>query len=281
MEENLDLFDQATTIMGVLNVTPDSFHDGGRYNKVDLAIERAEEMVKEGADIIDIGGESTSPGSDPVSLEEELNRVIPILKSLNIDVPISIDTYKPKVANKSLKNGASIINDIYGLRYDKRMANVVAEHDCPVIIMHMQEKPETMQKNPTYKDPVKDIKKFFRKRINFAKSKEIDQDKIIIDPGIGFGKTKSDNLEIIRRLNEFKSLDKPILIGISRKSLINDLSKENLSTGNRLIGSISAEVISALKGAQIIRTHDVKETKKALEVVNSILEEESVKYFTA
>jgi len=256
-------------IMGILNVTPDSFSDGGKYYTVENAVKRVHEMVREGADIIDIGGESSRPFSSPVSEEEELGRVIPVLENLDdLKVPISIDTYKPRVAEEALKRGASIVNDIYGLRKEG-MAEVIKDYDSAVVIMHMKGEPKNMQLNPTYEDTVAEIIRFLRNRIEFAISKGIEEDKIIIDPGIGFGKRVKDNLVILKNLNSFKSLGKPILIGTSRKSFIGKIL--NLDVEERLEGTIASNIVAVLKGASIVRVHDVKENIRAIKIAEAIM----------
>ena len=253
--------------MGILNVTPDSFSDGNLFFDAGKAINHAKQMVKEGADIIDIGGESSRPGSEPVSEEEELRRVSPIIKKLKdeINVPISIDTYKPKVAEECIKLGASIINDINGLR-NEEMIKVAAKYKVPVIIMHMKGSPKTMQENPIYKDAVKEIKEFLSQQIKKAKQAGINN--IIIDPGIGFGKKLEHNLQIFKRLGEFKELKCPILIGPSRKSFIENIT--GLPVNERLEGTIATVSISILNGANIVRVHDVKECKRAAMVADAV-----------
>lgn len=258
-------------IMGILNVTPDSFSDSGHYLNIDSAVECGKRMAEEGADIIDIGGESSRPGAEPVPLEAELDRVIPVIKRLSnkICIPISIDTYKAKVAKEALKAGASIINDISGLRFDPLMAKVAAEADCPVIIMHMKGTPRDMQKRPVYKDVVKEIAAFLKERISFAVKNGIKKNKIIIDPGIGFGKTVRHNLEIIKRLKEFRKLDVPILIGPSRKSFIGRIL--NATVDKRLEGTAAAVAISIANGADIVRVHDVKEMADVAKIADAII----------
>jgi len=268
---------EGTLIMGILNVSPDSFYDGGRYDEPEKAVERAKQMVSCGADIIDVGGESTRPGSDPVSLKEELNRTIPVIEAISseIDVPISIDTYKSEVAEKAIQAGASIINDISGLGFDEKMAEVAAEYDVPVVIMHIRGTPGDMQKNPHYDDVISDILAFFRDRIKFAIDSGIDENKIIIDPGIGFGKTVEHNLEIIKKLREFKILGKPILIGTSRKSFIGfTLEQEN--PGDRLEGTLATVAASVMNGADIVRVHDVKECGMAAGMIDAIVNKQQI-----
>lgn len=263
-----------TLIMGILNVSPDSFYDGGKYNELEKAVAGAKEMVKEGADIIDIGGESSRPGSEPVSLEEELSRVIPVIEAVSseIDAPISIDTYKSEVAAKAIRAGASIINDISGLRFDKKIAKVAAKYDVPVIIMHMQGTPRDMQKNPHYNDVTGEIISFFRKQVSVAVDSGIDKNKIIIDPGIGFGKTVEHNLEIIKKLQEFKILGLPVLIGTSRKSFIgHTLNQEDPE--ERLCGTLASVAAGVMNGVDIVRVHDVYECKMAAEMADAIIKQ--------
>jgi len=258
-----------TSIIGVLNVTPDSFSDGGLFSETSKAVEHAKRMISEGADIIDIGGESTKPGSEPVSEEEELRRVQPVIEELikdGISVPISIDTNKPAVAEKCLSIGAKMVNDTTGLR-DKDMARVVAQYGVPVVIMHMKGSTKTMQIDPIYKDVVKEIKDFLRERIEMAKKAGIQE--VIIDPGIGFGKITEHNLQILKRLHEFQELGCPILIGTSRKSFIGNLTG-NLPVTERLEGTIASTAIAIMNGASIVRVHDVKEAKRAIQVVDAI-----------
>jgi len=260
-------------IMGILNVTPDSFSDGGKFLTFRNAVEHGERMAGEGADIIDIGGESTRPYSKPVSAEEEISRVIPVIKKLRkkISVPISIDTYKSKVAEESLKVGANIINDISALRMDSEMGRIAAKYKIPIILMHMKGRPQNMQEKPCYKNLVSEIISFLQHRVESAKKEGIDENKIIVDPGIGFGKTVKHNLEIIRRLNEFKSLGRPLLIGPSRKSFIGKVL--NLDVSQRLEGTAAAVAVCVWNGANIIRVHDVKEMKRVVDVTWEIYSE--------
>ena len=256
-------------IMGVLNVTPDSFSDGGKYVSVEKAVEHAREMIKEGADIIDIGGESSRPFSEPVSEEEEMRRILPVIDELaDLKIPISVDTYKPKVAEEALKRGVSIVNDIFAMRRDG-MAEVIRDYDAAVVIMHMKGEPRNMQLNPYYEDVISEIYGFLKERVEFAKKIGIDEDKIMIDPGIGFGKRVEDNLKIIRNLNVFRSLGYPILIGISRKSFIGKIL--NLDLNDRLEGTIASNIVSVMNGASIIRVHDVKENLRAIKIVSEIM----------
>jgi len=260
-----------THVMGILNVTPDSFYDGKRYNTVKNAVDHALKMVEEGADIIDVGGESTRPGAYPVSEAEELKRIIPLIKILSKQIrkPISIDTYKAKVAEKAIDAGASIINDIGGLLMNKHMAKVAAEAKVPVIIMHKKGKPRTMQKNPIRKNVMSEIMSYLQKSVSRAVNAGIDEDKIILDPGIGFGKTLHQNLKILKRLKEFKSMGFPILIGTSRKQFIGAILK--LSTRERLYGTLATLSIAVMNGAHIVRVHDVREAVQVVRICDAIV----------
>ena len=263
-----------TLIMGILNVTPDSFSDGGLYASVESAVEHAERMVSEGADIIDVGGESTRPGAESVPAEDEIRRILPVIEKLTkiTKIPISIDTYKSSVARRALEAGACIINDISALRGDPDMAYVAAEAGVSVALMHMKGTPKDMQVNPHYDDPINEITSFFRERIQAAVDAGISPDQIIIDPGIGFGKTAEHNLEIIRRLREFKSLGKPILIGTSRKSFIGKVL--DLPVDDRLEGTAATVAVSICNGADIVRVHDVKEMLRVARMTDAIMREE-------
>jgi dihydropteroate synthase len=257
--------------MGILNVTRDSFSDGGLYFDKSSAIKRAVQMVEEGADIIDIGGESTRPGSEPVSIEEELRRTIPVIEALvgEINVPISIDTYKSEVAKRALDAGASMINDISGLRFDPEMSKVVSAYKVPVVIMHIKGTPKDMQQNPVYKALIPEIMDYLICGINLAIESGVSENKIIIDPGIGFGKTFEHNLEIIHNLKNFTLLEKPILIGPSRKAFIGKILGD-VTTEERLEGTAAAVAISIINGANIVRVHDVKEMVKVARVADAI-----------
>ncbi|MCP4130452.1 MAG: dihydropteroate synthase [bacterium] len=252
------------TIMGILNVTPDSFYDGGRYTDTEKAIERAYRMTEEGADIIDIGGESTRPGSESVSENEEIDRVCPVIEAIakDIGVPLSVDTNKSGVAGAALRAGASIVNDISGLSFDTAMAGVVAEYKSGIVLMHIQGRPETMQNNPQYHNILDEIYTFLENAANRAVEHGIDRNKIIIDPGIGFGKTLEDNYKIINNLERFKKMGVPLLIGLSRKSLIGKLYDEEV---DRLPATIALNTVSVIRGADILRVHDVREHRLALD----------------
>ena len=264
-------FSRKTYIMGILNVTPDSFSDKGLYFDKTRAIKRALQMAEEGADIIDIGGESTRPGSEPLAIEEELRRTIPVIEALlkETNIPLSIDTYKSGVAKKALDAGASMVNDISGLRFDPGMAKVVAEYKVPLVVMHMKGTPKDMQTNPVYEALMPEIMDSLRESIRFAIESGVPEDKIIIDPGIGFGKTYEHNLEIINSLQSLSLMEKPILIGLSRKAFIGKVLGD-VPPQERLEGTAAAVSISIMNGANIIRVHDVKEMAKVAKVADAI-----------
>ncbi len=269
-KHNLALSER-THVMGILNVTPDSFSDGGFFFDKEAAIEHALQMQEDGADIIDIGGESTRPGAQKVSAKEEIKRVVPIIKALsgNIKLPISIDTYKSEVAKAAIDAGASIVNDISGLRFDNKMPKLVAKHKIPVIMMHIKGTPKNMQKNPSYKALIPEIIDYLAGSIKIARDAGIADDMMIIDPGIGFGKTFDQNLEIIDRLNEFIGFEKPILIGPSRKAFIGKILGD-LPAGERVEGTASAVAIGISNGANIIRVHDVKEMVRVAKIADAV-----------
>ncbi|OPX20361.1 MAG: dihydropteroate synthase [Desulfobacca sp. 4484_104] len=262
---------QRTLIMGILNITPDSFADGGQFFEPQAAIEHAQAMVAAGADIIDVGGESTRPYATPVPLEEELQRVIPIIATLRAhsDAPISIDTYKAAIARQALSAGANLVNDISAMRFDPDMAALVAEAQVPVILMHMQGTPQNMQVKPQYQNLIGEIKQFFQERLDFALAHGISRHQIILDPGIGFGKTWKHNLEIIQRLDEFQELGCPILLGTSRKAFIGKIL--DLPAAERDIGTLATIAIGVLRGAQLIRTHNVLWGHQVIAMVEAIL----------
>ena len=266
----LEMTFEKPNIMGILNVTPDSFSDGGKYYSEKYALDYALEMVDDGADIIDIGGESTRPGSDSVSLNDELQRTIPVIKQLvklRKDVVISIDTTKGEVARQALDSGASIINDISGLTFDEAILDFVMQYNSGIIIMHIKGNPKTMQNNPNYKDVVKEVYDFLTKQSNKAKKKGID--KIIIDPGIGFGKRVEDNIELIKRLEEIQSIGYPVMVGLSRKSFLGKIL--DLNVAERDVATVIMEVIAVLKSARIIRTHNIKYCTQMVKLVSHIL----------
>jgi len=253
-------------IMGILNITPDSFSDGGQYLDFDQALKRAETMIEEGADIIDIGGESTRPGSDPVSEDEELKRITPIIKALkkNSNILISVDTYKPRVMEQVIDMGVAMINDVFALQQPGAI-NVIKKSNIGICLMHMQGTPKTMQLNPTYQDVVNEVKLFLEGRANSLIAEGIKTERIILDPGFGFGKTFEHNISLLKNLESFQALKLPLLVGLSRKSFIRKILSDEHD--DHLSGSISAAIISILKGARIVRVHDVKETQSAIKIM--------------
>jgi dihydropteroate synthase len=267
-------FGKKTCIMGILNITPDSFSDGGIHFDKTRAVEQAIRMVEDGADIIDIGGESTRPGSDPVSIEEELRRTIPVIEALadKISVPLSIDTSKSKVAARALEAGAAIVNDISSMSFDPEMPELISRFKTPVILMHMKGTPKVMQLNPEYHNLIPQITDFFKERISFAGRSGIAEDRIIIDPGIGFGKTFEHNLEIINNLSHFSKLGRPVLIGPSRKAFLGKILG-GAPPLERLEGTAATVAISIMNGANIVRVHEVKEMARVAKVADAIRNE--------
>ncbi|HHF52230.1 MAG TPA: dihydropteroate synthase [Candidatus Aminicenantes bacterium] len=259
--------------MGILNVTPDSFSDGGIYLDKKSAVQKGLQLIKDGADILDIGGESTRPGSHPVTAEEEKRRILPVISEIRkkTDALISVDTTKSEVLKSALDAGADILNDISAMRFDPKILGLASKQDIPVIIMHMKGTPRNMQESPEYDNVIQEIKTFLKQRITDALTAGIKKNKIIIDPGIGFGKRLKDNLKIISNLSAFSELGFPILIGVSRKSFIGDLL--NLSPEKRIEGTIASSLISILQGAHILRVHDVSSLKKAVIVAEAIMKE--------
>ncbi len=247
-----------TQIMGILNVTPDSFYDGGRYLKVKEAVRRGLKIIEEGADLVDIGGVSTRPGSEPIPVEEELKRVIPVIKELasRTQIPLSIDTYRASVAEKALEAGATIVNDISSLS-DKDMARIVASRKATLVIMHIKGKPHYYPKRPVYRNIMTEVHSFLQRRVEMALEEGVKFSKIIVDPGLGFGKTASQSLELLRRLGELRSLGQPIMVGPSRKSFIGKIV--GAAAEDRLSGTLAILTLAILQGASIIRVHDVKE----------------------
>lgn len=267
-----------TCIMGILNATPDSFSDGGRFNSIDSAVTQGIKLVKDGAHILDIGGESSRPFAEPVSEQEEMDRVIPVIEALTsrIDVPISIDTVKANVAREAVKAGAAIINDISAFEKDPAMADIAAETGVPVILMHMKGTPETMQVNPSYDDLMHEITGYLKKRAAFAMEKGVSKSHIILDPGIGFGKTIEHNLVLINHLKKICELDFPILMGPSRKSFIQTILSRNSSSPigpddiRTEYGTMAAVAASVLNGAHIVRVHDVEKVNSFTRIIDSI-----------
>ena len=267
-----------TCIMGILNVTPDSFSDGGEFFTLDNAVAQGQKLFEDGADILDIGGESTRPFSDAVSAEEEIRRVVPVIENLaaRISIPISIDTTKAGVARRAIEAGASIMNDVSALRLDHGIADVAAEYDVPIILMHMLGTPKTMQVEPVYDDLIKEIKEFLKNAVDYAESRGISKSKIIIDPGIGFGKTVEHNLLLIKHLHEFKTLDVPILIGSSRKAFIRNILKYktvkdiNPDLAEVEIGTQASVAAAVLNGAHMVRVHNVANTRATIKIIDAI-----------
>ena len=260
-----------TLVMGIVNVTPDSFSDGGKYHAPITAIDFAFKLIDDGADIIDIGGESTRPGADKVSCSEELERVIPVIEGIrsnNNKILISIDTTKSMVAKEAVEAGANIINDVSGLSFDNQMPEIIAQLKAPVIIMHMKGNPSNMQENPKYKNLIDEIITYFKRKINIATSSGIDREMIILDPGIGFGKTVEHNFKILADLNRFNNLQLPLLIGPSRKSFIG--STLGLPPEDRLDGTAATVAVGVNNGARIVRVHDVKNMKRVVIIADKI-----------
>lgn len=256
-------------IMGILNATPNSFFEGSRVSSLDVAVERALQMIEDGADILDIGGESTRPGSEPVDVDEEISRVVPLIEGIrkvNKDILISIDTYRSKTAEAAIIAGADIVNDISGLTFDDNMADVVVKYDVPIFIMHIKGTPKNMQVNPQYDNVVGEMCQFFSERIEYALSKGISRDKIMLDPGIGFGKNYQHNIDIIKNLEVFYKFDMPVLLAVSRKTMIGK-ALGDLPTEERLEGTMAITCYAADRGIEMIRVHDVKENYRAARMI--------------
>ena len=264
-----------TRVMGILNVTPDSFSDGGRYLDPDQALRRGIEMVEQGADLLDLGGESTRPGSDPVSAEEEWRRVGPVMRDLaaKVDVPLSVDTMKPEVAEKAIQAGASIVNDVSGLR-EPAMVHVVARSRVGAVVMHMLGNPKTMQNHPEYADVVGEVRSFLTERIRVLEVAGVATDAVAVDPGVGFGKTQEHNLALLQHLDRIVALGHPVVVGVSRKSFIERLGGGE--PGERLPGSIAAATLAVARGAHVVRVHDVRETVRAMRVADAVLRGEKL-----
>jgi dihydropteroate synthase len=256
--------------MGILNVTPDSFSDGGRYLEARKAIARGVELAEQGADIIDIGGESTRPGARPLSAPEEIERVVPVVRELRrvISIPLSIDTVKAEVARAALDAGADVVNDISALRFDPDMISLIVEEKVPVVLMHMQGTPRTMQESPRYQNVLQEVKDFLRSRVAFSVERGVAPGQIVIDPGIGFGKDLEHNLALIRGISTLTSLAQPVLVGPSRKTFIGKIL--NVGPDDRLEGSLAAAVAAILGGANMIRMHDVKEARRAMALADAL-----------
>lgn len=255
-------------IMGVVNVTPDSFSDGGRFFSAAAAVAHARQLIDEGADLLDVGGESTRPGADPVTLDEERRRVLPVLEALaDAGVPLSVDTQKPELMGEAVAAGAAMVNDVNGFQAPGALA-AVAGSACAICIMHKQGNPQTMQQSPQYADVVVDVRDYLSQRIAAAEQAGIARERMVVDPGFGFGKTLEHNLELLRRLDELAALTVPVLAGLSRKSMIGKLTGSD--PGDRLAGSIAAALFAVQRGAAIVRVHDVAATRDALAVWNAV-----------
>ena len=262
---------QETLIMGIVNITPDSFSDGGKYYTLESAYNHSLKLIDDGADIIDVGGESSRPGALPITLKQELDRTIPLITKIHNNFPntiISIDTTKSEVAEEAILSGANIINDISGLTNDNRMVRVVSKYNTPVVIMHMKGNPKNMQNHPVYSDLIGEIKLFFENQIELATKKGIHKDQIILDPGIGFGKSYEHNFQLINQLHKFCKLGFPILIGPSRKSFIGKALNKGID--NRLEGTAAAVTAGIIRGARIVRVHDVKQIKRVVKITDLI-----------
>ena len=255
---------ERTYIMGILNATPDSFSDGGKYNEIDMAVKRVEEMINQGADIIDVGGESTRPGFEVVGVEDEINRVVPVIKAIKekFDIPVSIDTYKAKTAEAAIKAGADIINDIWGFKKDKEMAAVAAKYDVPCILMHNRE-------DKPYQNLMQDVKSDLEESIKIAIDAGVKEENIILDPGIGFAKTYEENLIVMKNLKEIRDMGYPVLLGTSRKSMIGNTL--NLPVDQRIEGTLVTTVMGIMAGCEFIRVHDILENKRACVMTDKIL----------
>lgn len=253
-----------TYIMGILNVTPDSFSDGGKFNQMDAALYHAEEMIRDGADIVDVGGESTRPGHTVISDDEEISRVVPVIEAIKsrFDIPVSIDTYKGKVTEAALKAGADLVNDIWGFKFDHKVAELTAQYGAACCLMHNRSE-------PTYQDYLNDVVADLKECVRIAKDVGISDDKIILDPGVGFGKTYQMNLEIINHVDMLHSLGFPILLGTSRKSVIGQTL--NLPTDQRVEGTLATTVVGVLKGCAFVRVHDIKENKRVIQMTEAIM----------
>jgi dihydropteroate synthase len=258
------------SVMGIVNVTPDSFSDGGRNFRAEDAVASARRMRDEGAAIVDIGGESTRPGAEPVSVDEELRRVVPVLEVLQGDVPVSIDTAKAEVARRALELGAVMVNDVTALRGDPELAAVLEGSDAHVCLMHMLGEPRTMQHDPRYDDVVADVKGFLEERLAFAVEAGIAEERILLDPGFGFGKTVEHNFELLRRLDEIAAIGRPVVVGISRKRSLGRILGDPQATQGPLSASLAAAVIAYERGATVLRVHDVRETVEALTIAEAV-----------
>ncbi len=266
---NLD-FKKTPNIMGVLNLTPDSFSDGGKFNKKNIGLKHGIDLFKFGADIVDVGGESTRPGSKPISEKKEWNRIEKIIKKIGKKIPLSLDTRKADLMNKGIKLGIKLINDVSGLSYDTKTIEVLKKSKSPFVIQHSQGTPEKMQNNPRYENELLDIYDFFERKIKFLRSKGIKHNNIMVDPGIGFGKNLKHNMNLIRGISIFHTLGFPILLGLSRKKFIKELSGKN-DTKERLGGTVSSSLYSVMQGVQVLRVHDVNEITQSIKVFKELI----------
>ena len=263
-------FKKIPNIMGILNLTPDSFSDGGKFNKKNKGLIHAKNLFKFGADIVDVGGESTRPGSRTISEKKEWSRIEKIIREISKKIPLSLDTRKSEIMNKGIEAGIKLINDVSGLSYDNKTIDLLKRNKTPFVIHHSQGTPENMQNNPKYKNELLDIYDFFEEKIKFLRSKGIKHNNIIIDPGIGFGKNLKHNMSLIRSVSIFHTLGFPILLGLSRKKFIKDLSGKN-DTKERLGGTIASSLYSMMQGVQILRIHDINELKQSIKVFNQLI----------
>jgi dihydropteroate synthase len=269
LKDNTKYYFDNTKIMGIINATPDSFFSGSRNENSDNAVKKALKMIEDGADILDIGGESTRPGSDPVTLEEEINRVVPVIEKIrrvNSEVLISVDTYRAKTAKAAINAGADIINDISAMMFDDDMHKVIRKHNVPIILMHTKGTPKNMQINPHYDDVVGELINYFKERIEYCKKMGISLDKLIIDPGIGFAKSYEHNIELIKKIGVFHELDLPVLLAVSRKTSIG-IAIGSLPPEERLEGTIAVSCYAALQNIEMVRVHDVLENKRAITMI--------------
>lgn len=272
LKDNSKYYFDKTKIMGIINATPDSFFSGSRNENTDNAVNKALRMIQDGADILDIGGESTRPGSDPVTTEEEINRVVPVIEGIrriNKDILISVDTYRAKTAAASINAGADIINDISAMMFDDNMAEVIKEYNVPIILMHTKGTPKNMQVNPHYDNVVLELMSYFKERIDYCKKIGISMDKLIIDPGVGFAKSYEHNMELIKKIGVFHEINLPILLAVSRKTSLG-IALGNLPPEERLEGTIAVSCYAAMQNIEMVRVHDVLENKRAVRMIEEI-----------
>lgn len=272
LKEGTKYYFDKTKVMGIINATPDSFFSGSRNENSDNAVKKALKMIENGADILDIGGESTRPGSDPVTTEEEIHRVVPVIEGIrkaNKDILISVDTYRAKTAEAAIKAGADMINDISAMMFDDDMAKVIRKYNVPIILMHIKGTPKNMQINPHYDNVVIELMCYFKERIDYCKKMGISMDKLIIDPGVGFAKSYEHNMELIKKIGLFHEIDLPILLAVSRKTSLG-IAIGNLPTEERLEATIAVSCYAALQNVEMVRVHDVLENKRAITMIEAI-----------